>query len=48
MNILILLFFLKVGVSVSTEAGTLQELQQWNDMYGEGGSRKKTTLSYFM
>jgi SpoVK/Ycf46/Vps4 family AAA+-type ATPase len=38
----------KVRSSVATDAGSMVELQQWNEQYGEGGTRKKTTLSYFM
>eukprot|EP00245_Coleochaete_scutata_P002259 TRINITY_DN12970_c0_g1_i1.p1 TRINITY_DN12970_c0_g1~~TRINITY_DN12970_c0_g1_i1.p1 ORF type:complete len:987 (+),score=246.26 TRINITY_DN12970_c0_g1_i1:153-3113(+) len=37
-----------VRSSVAQEAGSMLELQQWNDQYGEGGSGKKATLSYFM
>ncbi|WZZ19616.1 hypothetical protein YC2023_112705 [Brassica napus] len=39
---------LKVCASVSTDSSNMNELQQWNELYGEGGSRKKTSLSYFM
>ncbi|KAL9275119.1 Outer mitochondrial transmembrane helix translocase-like protein [Drosera capensis] len=38
----------QVFASVSSESHNMTELQQWNDLYGEGGSRKKTSLSYFM
>uniref|UniRef100_A0A7I4CDG5 AAA+ ATPase domain-containing protein n=1 Tax=Physcomitrium patens TaxID=3218 RepID=A0A7I4CDG5_PHYPA len=38
----------KVRSSVASDAGSMLELQQWNEQYGEGGTRKKTTLSYFM
>jgi len=37
-----------VCASVSSDSSNMNELVQWNDLYGEGGSRKKTTLSYFM
>ncbi|CAN7123868.1 unnamed protein product [Brassica rapa subsp. narinosa] len=37
-----------VCASVSTDSSNMNELQQWNELYGEGGSRKKTSLSYFM
>ncbi|CAF1916172.1 unnamed protein product [Brassica napus] len=37
-----------VCASVSTDSSNTNELQQWNELYGEGGSRKKTSLSYFM
>ena len=38
----------QVRSSVAQDAGSMMELQQWNEQYGEGGTRKKTTLSYFM
>ncbi|KAL0845750.1 hypothetical protein Bca101_018996 [Brassica carinata] len=38
----------QVCASVSTDSSNMNELQQWNELYGEGGSRKKTSLSYFM
>ncbi|XP_010542857.1 PREDICTED: uncharacterized protein LOC104815931 isoform X1 [Tarenaya hassleriana] len=38
----------QVCASVSSESSNMNELQQWNELYGEGGSRKKTSLSYFM
>ncbi|KAI3864546.1 hypothetical protein MKX03_017003 [Papaver bracteatum] len=38
----------QVGASVSSESRNMNELLQWNDLYGEGGSRKKRSLSYFV
>ncbi|AQL06725.1 AAA-type ATPase family protein [Zea mays] len=38
----------QVCASVPSDSSNMSELVQWNDLYGEGGSRKKTTLSYFM
>ncbi|RWW49003.1 hypothetical protein BHE74_00044883 [Ensete ventricosum] len=38
----------KVCASVSSESSSMSELLQWNELYGEGGSRKKKALSYFM
>ncbi|TKV96163.1 hypothetical protein SEVIR_9G411200v4 [Setaria viridis] len=38
----------QVCASVSSDSINMNELVQWNDLYGDGGSRKKTTLSYFM
>ncbi|XP_010522785.1 PREDICTED: uncharacterized protein LOC104801270 isoform X2 [Tarenaya hassleriana] len=38
----------QVCASVSSDSLNMSELQQWNELYGEGGSRKKTSLSYFM
>ncbi|KAJ4805261.1 P-loop containing nucleoside triphosphate hydrolases superfamily protein [Rhynchospora pubera] len=34
--------------SVSSDSANMNELIQWNDLYGEGGSRKRKALSYFM
>lgn len=36
------------AASVATEGVSMGELQEWNELYGEGGTRKKTTLSYFL
>ncbi|KAL4383877.1 hypothetical protein GQ457_15G021800 [Hibiscus cannabinus] len=38
----------QVCASVSSESTNINELLQWNELYGEGGSRKKKQLSYFM
>uniref|UniRef100_A0A7N0TS32 Uncharacterized protein n=1 Tax=Kalanchoe fedtschenkoi TaxID=63787 RepID=A0A7N0TS32_KALFE len=38
----------QVCASVSTDSSNMSELAQWNELYGEGGSRKKQSLSYFM
>ncbi|XP_042428663.1 uncharacterized protein LOC122015710 [Zingiber officinale] len=38
----------QVCASVSSESSNMNELLQWNELYGEGGSRKKKALSYFM
>lgn len=38
----------QVCASVSSESTNMNELLQWNELYGEGGSRKKMSLSYFM
>ncbi|XP_012474044.1 uncharacterized protein LOC105790816 isoform X1 [Gossypium raimondii] len=38
----------QVCASVSSESTNMNELLQWNELYGEGGSRKKKQLSYFM
>lgn len=38
----------QVCASVSSESSNMNELLQWNELYGEGGSRKKSSLSYFM
>ncbi|CAD6255841.1 unnamed protein product [Miscanthus lutarioriparius] len=43
------LFLLTAGLhSVLSDSANMNELLQWNDLYGEGGSRKKKALSYFM
>ncbi|KAF8369999.1 hypothetical protein HHK36_031971 [Tetracentron sinense] len=36
-----------VAASFATEGSVMSELKQWNDLYGEGGSRKKQQLTYF-
>lgn len=38
----------QVCASVSSESTNMTELLQWNELYGEGGSRKRASLSYFM
>ncbi|PPS00037.1 hypothetical protein GOBAR_AA20630 [Gossypium barbadense] len=38
----------QVCASVSSESTNMNELLQWNELYGEGGSRSKKPLSYFM
>ncbi|KAJ3683726.1 hypothetical protein LUZ60_013953 [Juncus effusus] len=38
----------QVSASVSTDSTNMNELTQWNELYGEGGSRKRKALSYFM
>ncbi|KAF6161439.1 hypothetical protein GIB67_009318 [Kingdonia uniflora] len=38
----------QVCASVSSESVNMSELLQWNELYGEGGSRRKKALSYFM
>lgn len=38
----------QVGSSVSKDAVHMNELKQWNESFGEGGSRKQTPLPYFL
>ncbi|PKI52099.1 hypothetical protein CRG98_027515 [Punica granatum] len=38
----------QVAASFAAEGSVMSELKQWNDLYGEGGSRKKQQLSYFL
>ena len=38
----------QVSASFASEGAGMSELQQWNELYGEGGSRKKQQLSYFL
>ncbi|KAL0371873.1 UNVERIFIED_CONTAM: Spastin [Sesamum calycinum] len=38
----------QVAASFAAEGSIMGELKQWNDLYGEGGSRKKEQLSYFL
>ncbi|PHT28128.1 hypothetical protein CQW23_32268 [Capsicum baccatum] len=38
----------QVCASVSSESTNMTELLQWNDLYGEGASRKKQSFSYII
>ncbi|KAA8522463.1 hypothetical protein F0562_013176 [Nyssa sinensis] len=38
----------KVAASFAAEGYIINDLKQWNDLYGEGGSRKEEQLSYFL
>ncbi|KAL3818004.1 hypothetical protein ACJIZ3_003909 [Penstemon smallii] len=38
----------QVAASFAAEGSIMTELKKWNDLYGEGGSRKKEQLSYFL
>ncbi|PIA32895.1 hypothetical protein AQUCO_04300080v1 [Aquilegia coerulea] len=38
----------QVCASVSSESSNMNQLIQWNELYGEGGSRKRKSLSYFV
>ncbi|KAI3471183.1 hypothetical protein Pfo_027846 [Paulownia fortunei] len=38
----------QVAASFASEGAVMAELKQWNELYGEGGSRKKQQLSYFL
>ncbi|GAU19380.1 hypothetical protein TSUD_76240 [Trifolium subterraneum] len=38
----------QVAASFSAEGAGMGELTQWNELYGEGGSRKQKQLSYFL
>lgn len=38
----------QVAASFAAEGGGMGELKQWNELYGEGGSRKKEQLTYFL
>ncbi|KAB1215393.1 ATPase family AAA domain-containing protein 1-A [Morella rubra] len=38
----------QVAASFASEGSIMSELQQWNQLYGEGGSRKQQQLSYFL
>ncbi|WOL14679.1 ribosome biogenesis ATPase RIX7-like isoform X1 [Canna indica] len=37
----------QVAASFAPEGSVMNELKQWNDLYGDGGSRKKQQLTYF-
>jgi hypothetical protein len=39
---------MQVAASFAAEGASMNELQQWNELYGEGGSRKKQQLTYFL
>ncbi|KAL9263234.1 Outer mitochondrial transmembrane helix translocase-like protein [Drosera capensis] len=38
----------QVAASFAAEGQIMNELKQWNELYGEGGSRKKQQLTYFL
>ncbi|KAJ6308063.1 hypothetical protein OIU76_017772 [Salix suchowensis] len=38
----------QVAASFAAEGASMNELRQWNELYGEGGSRKKQQLTYFL
>ncbi|CAL9076075.1 unnamed protein product [Musa textilis] len=38
----------QVYCSVSIDSSNMAQLHEWNELFGEGGSRKKPELSYFM
>ncbi|KAG9144808.1 hypothetical protein Leryth_026364 [Lithospermum erythrorhizon] len=38
----------QVAASFAAEGAVMNELKQWNEQYGEGGSRKKEQLTYFL
>ncbi|XP_019444640.1 PREDICTED: uncharacterized protein LOC109348599 isoform X1 [Lupinus angustifolius] len=38
----------QVAASYAAEGAGMSELKQWNQLYGEGGSRKQEQLSYFL
>ncbi|GLJ48048.1 hypothetical protein SUGI_1014540 [Cryptomeria japonica] len=38
----------QVCASVSSDSTSMTELHRWNELYGEGGSRQKNELNYFI
>ncbi|XP_066400777.1 uncharacterized protein [Miscanthus floridulus] len=38
----------QVAASFAAEGAIMSELRQWNELYGEGGSRKQQQLTYFL
>eukprot|EP01116_Phalansterium_solitarium_P011590 TRINITY_DN27318_c0_g1_i1.p1 TRINITY_DN27318_c0_g1~~TRINITY_DN27318_c0_g1_i1.p1 ORF type:complete len:242 (+),score=78.07 TRINITY_DN27318_c0_g1_i1:245-970(+) len=38
----------EISASVSEDATSIMELRKWNEQFGDGGSRSKTTLPYFL
>lgn len=47
-NVHIPILFMQVAASFAAEGSVMSELKQWNELYGEGGSRKKQQLTYFL
>lgn len=45
---LTLILVCQVAASFAAGGAIMNELKQWNDLYGEGGSRKKEQLTYFL
>ena len=39
---------MQVAASFAAEGSVMNELKQWNDLYGDGGSRKRQQLTYFL
>jgi len=46
--ILLSLYVTQVAASFAAEGSIMSELKQWNELYGDGGSRKKQQLTYFL
>lgn len=38
---------MQIAASCTSESSLSKQLEQWNELYGDGGSRKKQQLSYF-
>lgn len=38
----------QVAASFAAEGSIMSELKEWNELFGEGGSRKKQQLTYFL
>uniref|UniRef100_F6H6J7 AAA+ ATPase domain-containing protein n=1 Tax=Vitis vinifera TaxID=29760 RepID=F6H6J7_VITVI len=38
----------QVAASFASDGAAMNKLKQWNELYGEGGSRKKEQLTYFL
>lgn len=36
----------QVGASVAFDASSMNELRRWNEQYGEGGNRRKSTFGF--
>ena len=39
---------MQLAASFASDGSIMNELKQWNELYGEGGSRKKQQLTYFL
>lgn len=37
---------MQVGASVAFDATSMNELRRWNEQYGEGGNRKKSSFGF--
>lgn len=46
--VLLSLYVTQVAASFAAEGSIMSELKQWNELYGDGGSRKKQQLTYFL
>ena len=38
----------QVAASFASDEAVMNKLKQWNELYGDGGSRRKKQLTYFL